>query len=51
MGTVFVGVSVGGAVEARRFLFLGDRRAVKWQAAEMALDLLRRRLLAPSAGR
>lgn len=48
VGTVFIGVSVGGTVETRRCLFLGDRRAVKGQAAGTALDLLRRRLLASS---
>jgi nicotinamide-nucleotide amidase len=51
VGTVFVGVAVNGRVEARRFVFLGDRRAVKGQAAVAALDLLRRRLLAQSAAR
>jgi nicotinamide-nucleotide amidase len=45
VGTVFVGVAVGDAAEARRYRFLGDRRAVKEQAAGAALDLLRRRLL------
>jgi nicotinamide-nucleotide amidase len=48
VGTVFIGVSVGGTVETRRCLFLGDRRAVKGQAAGTALDLLRRRLLTSS---
>jgi nicotinamide-nucleotide amidase len=46
VGTVFIGLSVGGSAEARRYLFLGDRHAVKGQAAVTALDLLRRRLLA-----
>src|SRR5262249_45602329 len=45
VGTVFIGVAVSGEVEARRFQFAGDRSAVKWQSAQMALDLLRRRLL------
>jgi nicotinamide-nucleotide amidase len=44
-GTVFIGVAVSGEVEARRFQFAGDRSAVKWQSTQMALDLLRRRLL------
>jgi len=44
VGTVFIGVAVGEAVEARRFLFGGGRASVKWQSAEAALDLLRRRL-------
>ena len=46
VGTVFIGVSVGPRVTAQRFHFAGDRGAVKWQAAQVALDLLRRRLLA-----
>jgi nicotinamide-nucleotide amidase len=46
-GTVFVGVAVGERITAHRFQFSGDRAAVKWQSAHMALDLLRRRLLGP----
>jgi nicotinamide-nucleotide amidase len=46
VGTVFIGVAVPGHLEARHFVFLGDRRAVKWQSSQAALDLLRRRLLA-----
>lgn len=45
VGTVFIGVGVRGEVEARRYRFAGGRRAIKWQSAEAALDLLRRRLL------
>jgi nicotinamide-nucleotide amidase len=45
VGTVFIGVAVSGEVEAHRFLFAGDRSAVKWQSTQMALDLLRRRLM------
>lgn len=45
VGTVFVGVFVSGSVASQRFAFLGDRRAVRVQAATAALDLLRRRLL------
>jgi nicotinamide-nucleotide amidase len=45
VGTVFVGVAVGAHVRAERFHFAGDRAAVKWQSAQAALDLLRRRLL------
>ena len=44
VGTVFIGVAVGGEVTARRFRFSGDRAAVKWQSAQMALDMLRRKL-------
>jgi nicotinamide-nucleotide amidase len=45
VGTVFIGVAVDGDVEARRFQFTGDRSAVKWQSTQMALDVLRRRLM------
>jgi nicotinamide-nucleotide amidase len=46
VGTVFAGVFASGSVASRRLAFLGDRRAVRAQAATAALDLLRRRLLA-----
>jgi nicotinamide-nucleotide amidase len=53
VGTVFAAaaVSTGGApagevqVEVRRFRFPGGREAVKWRAAQAALDMLRRALL------
>jgi nicotinamide-nucleotide amidase len=45
VGTVFIGLAVRGAVTSRRFQFAGDRGSVKWQSAQMALDMLRRRLL------
>jgi nicotinamide-nucleotide amidase len=44
VGTVFIGVAVAGEVGSRRFRFGGDRNAVKRQSAQMALDMLRRRL-------
>ena len=44
VGTVFFGVAVAGTVTSRRFRFLGDRVAIKWQSAQTALDLLRRSL-------
>ena len=44
VGTVFVGLVVAGESLARRFHFGGDRAAVKWQATQAALDLLRRSL-------
>jgi len=47
VGTVFIGVAVAGEVTARRFRFSGDRAAVKWQSAQMALDMLRRQLGGP----
>ncbi|HEY3067326.1 MAG TPA: nicotinamide-nucleotide amidohydrolase family protein [Methylomirabilota bacterium] len=45
VGTVFIGVGVSGAVACQRFLFHGDRVAVKWQSSQRGLDMLRRRLL------
>lgn len=45
VGTVFVGCAVQGQVSAHHFHFAGSRASVKWQSAQMALDLLRRRLL------
>jgi competence/damage-inducible protein CinA-like protein len=44
VGTVFFGVAVSGHVASKRFRFLGDRVAIKWQSAQTALDLLRRSL-------
>lgn len=44
VGTVFIGLAVSGRIAAHRFHFPGDRAAVKWQSAQMALDLLRRGL-------
>ncbi len=45
VGTVFVALAYPGGAEARRFLFAGGRESIKWQSAQMALDLLRRWLL------
>lgn len=45
VGTVFVGLAYPGGAEARKFLFRGGRESIKWQSAQMALDLLRRWLL------
>jgi nicotinamide-nucleotide amidase len=47
VGTVFIGMAVEGAVEARHFRFAGGRAAVKWQSSQMALDMLRRSLGGP----
>lgn len=44
VGTVFIGLAVAGAVEARHFRFAGGRASVKWQSSQMALDMLRRAL-------
>jgi nicotinamide-nucleotide amidase len=44
VGTIFVGQVIKGEALARRFHFTGERAAVKWQATQAALDLLRRGL-------
>jgi competence/damage-inducible protein CinA-like protein len=44
VGTVFVGLALKGEALARRFSFSGDRAQVKWQAAQAALEVLRRSL-------
>jgi nicotinamide-nucleotide amidase len=44
VGTVFIGLAVQGAVQARHFRFAGGRASVKWQSSQMALDMLRRAL-------
>src|SRR5256885_2211493 len=47
VGPVFLGVAVARNVSAPPLRFSGDRAAVKWQSAQMALDMLRRRLGGP----
>jgi nicotinamide-nucleotide amidase len=44
VGTIYVGLVVRGEALTRRFHFAGERAAVKWQATQAALDLLRRGL-------
>jgi nicotinamide-nucleotide amidase len=39
------------AVDHRRLRFPGDRERVRWQASQVMLDMLRRRLTAAAAGR
>jgi nicotinamide-nucleotide amidase len=46
VGTVAIAVSVGEETSTRTFRFPGSRDMVKSQAAQAALDLVRRRLLA-----
>ncbi len=45
VGTVFIATAGPSGTEVKRFRFAGDREAIKWQSAQAALDLLRRRLL------
>ena len=51
VGTVFIGVAVGDDVQAHRFVFPGNRAAIKWRSAQAALDLLRRRVSSEPAPR
>jgi nicotinamide-nucleotide amidase len=48
VGTIWIGVSARGRVEARRVLFPGDRHDVRARAAQMALFLMLRGLKAGS---
>lgn len=44
VGTVYIGLAEEGKTEVRQFLFAGDRKAVRRQAAESAFSLLRQHL-------
>lgn len=44
VGTVWIGVSVGGDVTARRFNMIGDRDEIRRRSAQAALEMARRRL-------
>ncbi len=44
VGTVVVAVAFPGGTRVRRFLFLGGRAQVKFQASQAALDMVRRAL-------
>ena len=46
-GLVYLGIAGGGKADVRRLQFSADRERVRALAAQMALDLLRRKLLAP----
>ncbi|GJG84933.1 putative competence-damage inducible protein [Gemmatimonadetes bacterium T265] len=44
VGTVWIGVDVGGDVRTVRNVFTGDREEIRYRAAQFALDLVRRAL-------
>jgi nicotinamide-nucleotide amidase len=44
-GTVHIALANGAAVKERAFHFPGDRERVRWQASQMALDMIRRYFL------
>ena len=41
VGTVHVALSHGGAVKERAVRFPGDRESIRWQASQLALDMVR----------
>lgn len=45
VGTVHVALAEGHRIRHERHRFLGDRERIRWQAAQAALDLVRRALL------
>ena len=46
VGTVWVAVDVAGDVRAVRAVLPGDRHEIRWRAAQLALDRLRKAFLA-----
>jgi nicotinamide-nucleotide amidase len=44
VGTVAIAVATGGGVGSRVFRFLGERKPIKFQASQAALDMVRRML-------
>jgi len=50
VGTVYIALATPEGTRSRGFGFAGGREAIKWQSAQMALDLLRRHLLLRGAG-
>ncbi|MFQ5777363.1 MAG: competence/damage-inducible protein A [Terriglobia bacterium] len=45
VGTVFIALADAHRMKCEKHRFLGDRERIRWQAAQAALDLVRRRLL------
>jgi nicotinamide-nucleotide amidase len=45
VGLVHIALSNGAATKERRFHFPGDRERVRWQASQLALDMIRRYFL------
>ena len=44
VGTVWIGIDVGGAQRTVRNVFIGDREEIRFRAAQFAMDLVRRAL-------
>ncbi len=51
VGTVHIAVAHAGGVKERGLLFPGDREGIRWQASQIALDMVRRHLLYANSGR
>ncbi len=45
VGTVHIAVAGAGAARERELHLTGDRERVRWQAAQIALEMVRRQLL------
>jgi nicotinamide-nucleotide amidase len=45
VGTVHIALAREGGVKERGLHFLGDRESIRWQASQIALDMIRRHLL------
>ncbi len=45
VGTVHMAVAGPGGVDHRKVCFPGDRQRIRWQSAQLALEMLRRQLL------
>ena len=45
VGTVHIALAHSGGVQERSLLFLGDRKSIRWQASQAALDMVRRHFL------
>jgi nicotinamide-nucleotide amidase len=45
VGLVYIGFADSDTTVVQKYLFAGDREAIRWQAANNALDLIRRYLL------
>jgi nicotinamide-nucleotide amidase len=51
VGTVHIAVAHAGGVKERGLLFPGDRESIRWQASQIALDMVRRHFLYGNSGR
>jgi nicotinamide-nucleotide amidase len=51
VGTVHVALAYTEGIKERGLHFLGDRESIRWQASQIALDMVRRHFLNPNAVR